>query len=235
MGELFATLTAAVEGSLGMALGASLLWGLLSVVLSPCHLASLPLLVAFLAGQQQLTAKRAVGLSALFGLGNFIVLGLLGVICAALGRLAGDVGGLVNYAAALVLVAVGLHLLGVIPMEWGQTIPTKLKLTGALGALILGLFFGAALGPCTFAYLAPVLALSAKAGAVSLARGALLTLAFALGHCLVLVAVGSSVAMVQKLVDWNSKSKTALGLRAACGALLVLGAAYLVYSAPPLW
>ena len=235
MGEAFGTLTSAMAGAPGLALAAAALWGALSVVLSPCHLASLPLLVAYLAGQRELTQGRAIGLSALFGLGNLLVLALLGVVCAGLGRLAGDIGGAVNYLAALVLVVVGLHLLAVTPLEWGRAVPTRLRLAGGLGALVLGLFFGAALGPCTFAYLAPILALSAKTAATSLARGAALTAAFALGHCAVLVGVGSSVALVQRLVDWNSNSRAARGLRTCCGILLVFGAAYLIYSAPPLW
>ena len=45
MQTLFTTLTHAVEGTALIALCASFLWGILSILLSPCHLASLPLIV----------------------------------------------------------------------------------------------------------------------------------------------------------------------------------------------
>ena len=38
----------AVEGTPAIAMAASLVWGILSIVLSPCHLASIPLIVGFI-------------------------------------------------------------------------------------------------------------------------------------------------------------------------------------------
>ena len=39
MGELFGVLSRAIEGAPAVALSAAFVWGVLSVVLSPCHLA----------------------------------------------------------------------------------------------------------------------------------------------------------------------------------------------------
>ena len=39
MNELFSSLTRAIEGAPTIAMSAALVWGILSVVLSPCHLA----------------------------------------------------------------------------------------------------------------------------------------------------------------------------------------------------
>jgi cytochrome c-type biogenesis protein len=59
METLFVTLTRAVEGSALVALGASFAWGVLSILLSPCHLASIPLIVGFIDSQGRTTARRA--------------------------------------------------------------------------------------------------------------------------------------------------------------------------------
>ena len=36
----------------------SLLWGMVSVLFSPCHLASIPLIIAYVGGQQQILGSR---------------------------------------------------------------------------------------------------------------------------------------------------------------------------------
>lgn len=96
------TLTQALEGAPLVALGAALLWGVLSVILSPCHLASIPLLVGYIAGQGLVKPRRAFILSTLFALGLLLVIALIGVITAALGRIVGDLGGWTNYLVAAV-------------------------------------------------------------------------------------------------------------------------------------
>ncbi len=69
------------------------LWGMVSVLFSPCHLASIPLVVAYVAGQEQLLKPRqAAHYAVLFTAGLFITIAVIGVVCALLGRMLGDVG-----------------------------------------------------------------------------------------------------------------------------------------------
>jgi cytochrome c-type biogenesis protein len=60
MESLFIALTQVVTGTPLIALSAALAWGVLSVVLSPCHLASIPLIVGFIDGQGKMTTRRAL-------------------------------------------------------------------------------------------------------------------------------------------------------------------------------
>ncbi len=85
MQELFVFLTNAIEGSFIMAFTASFIWGILSIVLSPCHLASIPLIVGFIDEQGNVSTGRAFLISLLFSVGILITIGLIGVITAALG------------------------------------------------------------------------------------------------------------------------------------------------------
>src|SRR4030042_1204938 len=162
MQELFTQLTRAVESTWLTAVAASFIWGILSILLSPCHLASIPLIVGFIDQQGRISTKRAFWISFLFAAGILITIGAIGAITAAAGRMMGDVGKYGNYFVAAIFFLVGLHLLDVIPMPWSGPGRVGFKRKGMLAAFILGLVFGIALGPCTFAFMAPMLGVTVK-------------------------------------------------------------------------
>ncbi len=232
MQDMLSWLTQAVEGTPFIALTAAFVWGILSIVLSPCHLASLPLIVAFIDEQGKTTTRRAFMISLLFAIGILATIGLIGVLTAALGRMAGDIGQYGNYIVSVVFFAVGLHFLDVIPMPWSGPAQVKTKRRGMLAAFLLGLIFGIALGPCTFAYMAPMLAVTFKLSSSQAVYGALLLLVYGIGHCSVIVLAGTSTEIVQSYLNWNEDSKAALIVKRVCGVLVLAGGIYLIYAAP---
>ena len=232
MESLFITLSNAVTGTPLIALSAALLWGVLSVVLSPCHLASIPLIVGFIDGQGPMTTRRAFLISNLFAVGILITIALIGVITAAAGRMMGDLGPWANWFVAGIFILVGLHLLDVIPMPWSGPGGVGMARKGMLAAFLLGLIFGVALGPCTFAYMAPMLAVAFSQAAENMVYAASLLLAYGLGHCAVIVLAGTFTEVIQHYLDWNEKSKGTLILKKICGILVIAGGAWLIYSAP---
>jgi cytochrome c-type biogenesis protein len=232
MEELFTTLTRAVEGTPLIAISAAVAWGILSIVLSPCHLASIPLIVGFIDNQGRVSTSRAFAISSLFSLGILATIGVIGAITAAAGRMMGDLGSYANYFVAIIFFAVGLHLLGVIPLPLSGPGQVGMKRKGLLAALILGLVFGIALGPCTFAYMAPMLGVTFKLAATSMIYGIVLLLAYGVGHCGVIVAAGTSTKVVQRFLNWNEQSSGTAILRKVCGVLVLVGGLYLVYVAP---
>jgi len=229
--QLFSSLSHAVEAGSAIALGAALLWGILSVLLSPCHLASIPLIVGFVNDQGRISTRRAFAISTLFAIGILITIGAIGAVTAAAGRMMGDVGQYGNYFVAVIFFVVGLHLLEVIPMPWSGPGKVGLKRKGMLAAFILGLLFGIALGPCTFAYMAPMLGVTFKLASARPAYGILLLAVYGVGHCSVIVFAGTFTEVVQHYLDWNEKSKGAAILKKVCGVLVLLGGIYLVYAA----
>ena len=232
MESLFITLSNAVTGTPLIALSAALLWGVLSVVLSPCHLASIPLIVGFIDGQGPMTTRRAFLISNLFAVGILITIALIGVITAAAGRMLGDLGPWANWFVAGIFILVGLHLLDFIPMPWSGPGGVGMARKGMLAAFLLGLIFGIALGPCTFAYMAPMLAVAFSQAAENMVYAASLLLAYGLGHCAVIVLAGTFTEVIQHYLDWNEKSKGTLILKKICGILVIAGGAWLIYSAP---
>jgi len=231
MERLFTTLTHAVEGAPALAVTAAFVWGALSVLLSPCHLASIPLIVGFIDKQGRMSTRRAFAISALFAGGILVTIALIGAVTAAAGRMLGDVGPYGNYFVAAIFFLVGLHLLDVIPMPWSGPGQVGMKRKGLLAALILGLVFGIAIGPCTFAYMAPMLGVTFKLAATQAAYGALLLLVYGVGHCSVIVAAGTSTGWVQRYMNWNEQSQGAIMLKRICGVLVLLGGLYLIYIA----
>ena len=229
--QLFTVLSRAIEGGPAVALSAAFVWGILSIVLSPCHLASIPLIVGFIDEQGQISTKRAFQIALLFSLGILVTIGLIGALTAAAGRMMGDVGAYGNYFVAAVFFLVGLHLLGVIPMPFTGPGQVKMKQRGRIAAFILGLLFGVALGPCTFAYMAPMLAVTFRLAAARMAYGILLLLAYGVGHCAVIVLAGTFTESVQHYLNWNESSQGATILKKICGILVLLGGLWMLYAA----
>jgi cytochrome c-type biogenesis protein len=228
--RLFILLTTAVEGTPAFAVGAAFLWGVLSLVLSPCHLSSIPLVVGFIDEQGRISTKRAFSIALLFSSGLMVSIAAVGIITALAGRMMGDVGKYGNYFVAGVFFLVGLHLFDVIPMPWSGPAKIGMIRKGAVAAFVLGLIFGIALGPCTFAYMAPMLTITFQLAATQMWYGMLLLLAYAVGHCSIIVVAGTCTELVQQYLDWNEQSRGPLVVKKVCGVLVIVGGFYLIYT-----
>ena len=221
-----------MSGAPLIALAAAFGWGVLSIILSPCHLASIPLIVGFLQDGGTVTPRRAAGLSTLFALGILGSIALVGALTAAAGRMLGDLGPWGNYAVAAVFLVFGLHLLDLFPLpECGRPAANQSR-RGPLGALLFGLIFGVALGPCTFGFMAPVLGVTFGMAVTAPAFAFGMLLLFGLGHCTVIGLAGASSTWVQRWLAWNNGTLGAKWLRRACGALVILAGVWLMFSAP---
>jgi cytochrome c-type biogenesis protein len=229
--KLFTALTEAIEKAPAVALTAAFVWGILSILLSPCHLASVPLVVGFMGGIENLRASRGAVIASVFAAGIFITIAVVGAVTALLGGLVGDVGSAGNYVVAIVLFVIGLHLLGVIPMLWsggGRLMP---KRKGLVGAFVLGLLFGVAVGPCTFAYFMPVLGFAFLSGQTNVLYGILLVAVTAIGHCSVIIAAGAAAGALQRYLNWSESSRATGIVKKICGVLVILGGLYLLWKA----
>ena len=85
--SIFLTVNQWMTGGIGIAAAGCFLWGVISVLFSPCHLASIPLIVGYVGGQEKMIRPRQAGVySVLFTIGLFITIALIGIVCALLGR-----------------------------------------------------------------------------------------------------------------------------------------------------
>jgi len=227
--EIFTYLTNALQSTPLVALFSAFMWGILSILLSPCHLASIPLIVGFIDKQGNLSVKRAFLLSSLFSFGILLTIGLIGLITGLLGRMLGDIGNYGNYFVAVILIFIGLSLLDIIKFSFGNPNQPSFNKKGLLASFILGLIFGISLGPCTFAYMAPMLGVVFAVASTNLIFAVMLVLSFAVGHCTVIIFAGTFTQAVQKYLNWNEKSKGVSVIKKICGVLVILGGIYLIF------
>lgn len=224
--ELFSRLTKAVEATPHIAISASFIWGVLSILLSPCHLASIPLIIGYIDEQGLMSIKRAFWISVLFASGIFATIGLVGLITAMIGRMLGDIGVYGNYIVAVIFFVIGLHLLGVIPLPSVGRGRKEIDRKDLIGAFILGLIFGLAIGPCTFAYMAPMLGVVFRVAMERIHYAITLILAYGIGHCSVIVLAGSLTERVEHYLHWSRESKGVTIVKRICGILVILGGVY---------
>ncbi len=229
MENLITSFAGAVESAAPIAVPLALLWGVLSILLSPCHLASIPLIVGYISRQGNTGSNRAFNISVVFSLGIMITIILVGIATAAAGRLLGDIGQFGYYFAAAVMLYFGLNLLEILPSPFKRDKSFSPKNAGLAGALVLGLIFGIALGPCTFAFMAPILGVAFSTGSKYPVFAILLVAAFSVGHCGVIVAAGTFSSSIQSFLKWNEKSGIVPILRKVCGVLVILGGLYILY------
>lgn len=233
MDRLIFWVTDGLKSSLIIALGAAVLWGVFSVLLSPCHLGTIPLIVGMVGSPSRGGAGRGRGavLSFAFAGGMLLAIGILGVVIATAGFAVAGLSAVTNYVIAAIFLVAGLHLIGVIDLPLRSFSLKAGKRKGVGAAIGIGLVFGIGLSPCTFAFLAPIIGVAFAGAATSPLRGFGLLLAFGLGHCGVIGLAGSSTELVQRYLDWNEQSKALKVLKITCGVLVLFAAGVLVYSA----
>jgi len=216
-----------MSGGLALAAAGAFVWGVVSVMFSPCHLASIPLIVAYVGGQETaVNPRRASWYAAAFTIGLFITIAAVGIICALLGRMLGDVGIWLQVAVGAVLIWVALGMMGVEACNISGGMLYRLKLRGIHGAFGLGLAYGILSGSCTFGFIAPILAIVTVQQEIF--AGSTMMLLFALGHCLPIVIAGSSTAMVRRLTESFFWQGTGLWFRRSAGVLIAIMGIYFI-------
>ncbi|MGD9949053.1 MAG: cytochrome c biogenesis CcdA family protein [Desulfobulbus sp.] len=227
MDQFFLTINSWMgQGPFWGALGC-FLWGMVSVLFSPCHLASIPLIIGYVGGQNQLIeGRKAVLYAIVFTTGLFITIAVVGLVCSLLGRMLGDVGPYWTIAIGLLLIWVALDMLGIAKCSLPGGLLSRLTIKGITGAFVLGLAYGVLSGSCTFGFIAPILAIVSVQAKVF--TGVLFILLFAIGHCIPIVDAGSSTAMVKRLLVSSSWQQGGRFFRRLAGTLIILLGIYFV-------
>ena len=228
---VMSSLTLAVQGAPLPAMLAAFIWGMLSIMLSPCHLAGIPLIVGYINARKIEKVSLAFILSMFFALGILMSILLIGAVTVMAGRLLGDLGPLPYYLVAGVLILFGLNLTGLVPIKFSCVKAFFPERPRKRGAIILGLILGIGLGPCTFIYIAPILGVTLALSAADILYGFVLLALFAMGHCLLMILAGVSPRFINFFLRWNERTLSASIIKKVCGTLLVMGGAYLIYAA----
>ena len=218
-----------MTGGIAVAAAGCFLWGMISVLFSPCHMASIPLIVSYVAGQTQAPeVRQGAKYAAAFTVGLFITIALVGIVCSFLGRMLGEIGPYWTILVGGLLVWVALDMLGVSACSTSGGLMGKVKLKGIVGAFVLGLAYGLLSGSCTFGFIAPILAFITIQKQI--ATGVFYIVLFAIGHCIPIAVAGSSTALVQQVLENGNFQKGSIWFRKLAGIAIGLFGIYFIIS-----
>ncbi len=227
--NIFISLTEILSKGWYLALIGAFLWGILSVILSPCHLASIPLIVAFINGQGKINFKKAFWISFLFSSGILLSILGIGLVTGLTGKILGDIGIIGNIIVAIIFFIVGLYFLGILPLpdliNLKQPEQNKKRL---FSGFFLGLMYGLSLGPCTFAFLSPILGIVFNSASKGFLFSFMLIFLYAVGHTLVFIFFGVFSGLVQKFLNWDQKAKGTIIIKKVVGIIIILVGVYIV-------
>lgn len=219
------SLTGVMKSNVWLAPLAAFLGGSLTAA-NPCVLAAIPLMMAYLAGQEAGERKvlRSFLLSLTFALGLTIMFAVmyLGVVAAS------SVLGVAywRYLAVAVCLIMGLHLLGILHFTIPAPVGVKPSQKGFVGAFLLGLLFGLISMPCAGPILLVLLSLIPMHGK---AYGAVLLVSYSLGHCLLIIIGGMSMGLVQKMIASGGVQSATLWFKRFAGLAAIGVGLYLLF------
>ncbi|NNE86646.1 MAG: cytochrome c biogenesis protein CcdA [Silicimonas sp.] len=210
----------------------ALVAGLLSF-LSPCILPMVPFYLSYLAGvgMNQISAeanvtpavrRRAFLSSLCFAAGIIAVFMALGATASMAGQLVREYFDILRWIAAAIIIAMGLHFLGVIRIgilyrQFRADAGNASNVT-YIGAFVIGLAFAFGWTPCVGPVLAAIL--FTAAGQETAGQGAWLLFVYGVGMTLPFVA---AALFIGPFMRWMSRFRRHLGLiEKLMGALLVL-------------
>ncbi len=206
-------------------LGIVFLGGLLTSM-NPCVLVAAPLVVGFTGGTRE-GRHHPMLLSGIFVLGLAVAFTALGLVAALTGSLLGDIGWGWKALLGVILLAVGLHLLGVFSLPapshgW----LARFQGAGLIGAFLMGALTGTLSAPCATPALAAVLTVVALQKKVL--WGGVLLFVYALGHVILLFLAGTSSGWASKYAESHFSKMVGRWLPRIMGVLL-LGCALWVF------
>jgi cytochrome c-type biogenesis protein len=202
---------------------AALVGGLLTAA-NPCVLAAAPLMVGYVAGQENRSLGRSLLLSLTFASGLTIMFGLIWFSVWSASSLLPATWW--KYIAAVVCLLMGLHLLGALRFTLPTPAGLQPKRKGFVGALLLGLLFGLISLPCAGPVLGALIVVTPLYG---MTFGVMLLVAYSLGHCGLVIVGGTSMGFVQRLADSQGWTRGTEWLRRLAGALIIGVGLYVLF------
>jgi cytochrome c biogenesis protein CcdA len=224
MHHLLENIQTIIQDNHSLAFLAVFIGGLISAA-SPCVLAAIPLIIGYVGGYSEGNKKKAAFYSLVFILGLSVTFTLLGAAASAVGQFLSFAGQWLYIGLAVIAVAMGLQLMGVISMPLPFQKMRTVKSKGLWGAFFLGLLTGTVSSPCATPVLAVILAYVSTQG--DILYGGSLLFAYAVGHCALIFIAGLSIGLTESMVSSKGIKNFSLYSKKVSGAVLALAGLYI--------
>jgi cytochrome c biogenesis protein CcdA len=203
------------SGSIWLAAGGSFIGGALTAM-NPCVLVMVPLLIGFIGGMdEEMSASKSFLYTLVFILGFSVELAVLFTVgLAAAPFLQSQY---MVYVVAVICVLLGLHFMDLFQIQLPISQDKIPKFTGFLGAALFGFMFGLVSLPCTGPALLLIVSVIPVKGALF---GGMMMLFYGIGHCLLMLAVGTSAGAAKSLITSTKMHSANRVFKKAAGALL---------------
>ncbi|DAA97399.1 TPA: hypothetical protein CPT80_02015 [Candidatus Gastranaerophilales bacterium HUM_9] len=210
-----------------MLLGLSFLGGLIASI-SPCSLAMLPIVIGYIGGFNENDNKNTLLQLTSFVIGSAIVFSIIGILCAITGKVFISIaGGYFLIFVASLLLAMGLHLLGILEINLPtliSKIPSNSNNSKYLYPMLLGAIFAIGGTPCSTPILAGIMSFAAITNNILISL--LMLFMFALGEGVILVFAGMFTNLIKQIDTVAEYSEVFLKL---IGIIMIIASAFLYY------
>jgi cytochrome c-type biogenesis protein len=224
--EWLNTLSKLISNSFWLTPFIALLAGVLTSV-TPCALSSVPLVIGYVGGTGNNDTKRAFKLSLVFSMGMAVTFTTLGTVASMIGKLMGTSSSWWYIALGVLMVLMALQMWEIYNFIPSTSLSSKNPRKGYIGAFVAGVLGGIFSSPCATPVLIVLLSIVAKEG--NIVRGILLLLLYSIGHSVLVIVAGTSIAFVTKLTSNNKYGTVSKVLKYLMGFAILIIAFYMFY------
>ena len=194
---------------------------------TPCALASVPLVVGYVAGAGNNDTKKAFRLSLAFSFGTAFTLTILGALASLLGKLMQSSGSWWYIALGILMALMALQTWEIYDFIPSTYLTSKNTKKGLIGAFFAGVLGGVFSSPCATPVLVVLLAIVARSG--NTVWGIMLLLLYSIGHSALVLLAGTSTGFMGKIATSGKYGTFSKVLKYAMGAAILLMAFYMFY------
>lgn len=196
---------------------------------NPCSLAGVPVLISLVGGHDSVSGwRRGFVFSLVFVCGLATSFSVMAFLAVSAGSYFGETSGFWPWVLAGVCFLAAGQFFDLVHFSLPEAVNRyRPKISGLTGAYVMGALFGVLSAPCAAPVL--VLVLTYVASRANLPYGILLLWVYAVGHCLLVIAAGTSLGLAKHIVASTSYSRTNSLFRKGAGAVILSVGIYLVY------
>ena len=166
--------------------------------LTPCSLASIPMILAYV-GATSATPKKAFRLSLAMALGMAVTFGVFGSVASANGPMLHEAGHWWKAVMGILMILMALQIWEVIHIIPHIHMTEKVSRRGYTGAFLTGALSGLFASHCAVPVMVALLALAAEVSR-GIGWGILLMVCYAVGHSILLLLAGTGYGYVEQMM-----------------------------------